>query len=99
MYSNLEYQYLNNSTFAKDDYIDKAEVFNAFFTSALNMDNGLRESQSQSWRVMTENENSQLSLKMCVMCCSSWILTYLWDLRGFIQESSKSQLMPSQNLS
>ncbi|KAJ7408436.1 RNA-directed DNA polymerase from mobile element jockey-like protein [Pitangus sulphuratus] len=43
--------------------------------------------------------NSQLTLKSCGICCSSWIPTNLWGLMGFIPESSKSWLMSWQNLS
>lgn len=45
MYANLEYQYLNNSTIPKDDYMDKAEAFSALFASVFNTDDGPRESQ------------------------------------------------------
>ncbi|KAJ7409913.1 RNA-directed DNA polymerase from mobile element jockey [Willisornis vidua] len=32
--------------------------------------------------------NSQLTLKLCRICYSSWILTNLWGLMGFIPDSS-----------
>lgn len=53
-----------------------------------------------SWRTVTVTMiNSQLILKLCRMCCSSWISLNLWGLMGFIRESSKSLLMPLQSLS
>ncbi|KAJ7407286.1 hypothetical protein WISP_127597 [Willisornis vidua] len=36
--------------------------------------------------------NSQLILKFCGICCSSWIPTNLWGLMGFSEESSKTWL-------
>ncbi|KAJ7424336.1 rna-directed dna polymerase from mobile element jockey-like [Pitangus sulphuratus] len=37
--------------------------------------------------------DSQSTLKLCRICCSSWIPTNLWALMGFIPESSKIYLM------
>ncbi|KAJ7417034.1 RNA-directed DNA polymerase from mobile element jockey-like protein [Pitangus sulphuratus] len=41
--------------------------------------------------------NSESTLKLCGICCSSWIPANLWGLMGFILESSEL-LMSSQNL-
>ncbi|KAJ7416693.1 hypothetical protein BTVI_35020 [Pitangus sulphuratus] len=43
--------------------------------------------------------NSQLTLNLHGIYTSTWIPANLWGLMGFILESLKSYLMPSQNLS
>lgn len=53
-----------------------------------------------SWRSMTGRMiNSQSTLKLCRICCSSWILANPWGLTEFTPESSKTWLMSLQDLS
>ncbi|KAJ7412548.1 hypothetical protein BTVI_46018 [Pitangus sulphuratus] len=68
----------------------KAEVFNAFFASVFNMDDGPGGLSALSWRTTTAPMiSSQLTLKLCVIYCSSWIPRNLWGLMEFSQNPQR----------
>lgn len=61
--------------------VDKAEMFNAFFTTVYNMDYGLCEPWGPVLEYCTRGMiNSQSSLKLCKTCCSTWLYIHAWGL-------------------
>ncbi|KAJ7406479.1 hypothetical protein WISP_133548 [Willisornis vidua] len=66
---------------------EKAEVFNAFFASAFNVDDEQRGSQCPELEDHERMINSQMTLNR--ICCSSCIPTNLQSLMGFLPESRK----------
>ena len=70
-----------------DNDIGKAETFNAFFASVLPsmLMMGFGTQCALSWRTRTVGTiNSQPTLNMCGICCSTWIPTSPWVWMGFI---------------
>lgn len=68
---------------------DKAEMFNAFFASTFNSNDRLRGPSALSWKTMAVRMiNSQSTLNLCGIYCSSWTPLSLWGLMGLIREYS-----------
>lgn len=71
--------------------MDTAEMFNAFFASNFNMDDGPRGSQCPELEDSDcNNDQFHSTPKPSRICFPSCIPTNLWNLMGIIQESSKS---------
>lgn len=81
--------------------MDKAEIFNVFFISVSNTDNisvfNTGTLRALSWRIVTAGRiNSQPTLNLYGIWCSSWMHISLW---GLSQDYIYPDILPSPPLS
>lgn len=80
--------------------MDKAEIFNVFFISVSNTDNisvfNTGTLRALSWRIVTAGRiNSQPTLNLYGIWCSSWMHISLW---GLSQDDIYPDILPSPPL-
>lgn len=84
-----ECQISSNCKYLLRRHRDKAGLFKTLFACVFNMDSETRGSQYpelESLPLTVKMINSQLTLKLCRICCSNGTSTNMCGLKGFLKE-------------